>query len=231
MDDCLFHLTRSALFAGVSEADAAALCDSLRCRRAFYPKGSVILRRGEYVERAGLVLSGVVQAERNGADGALRIVARHGALELFGDMLTASGIRKSPVDVIAAEDTEVLFLPLAELMRDGAPDCREARTRIRLNLLSELSEKYWALNAQLELLRAPTLRVRLARRLLAARRAQESNAFTLPGTRETLAAELGVNRSALSRELGKMMREGLFTARRGHFVLHDVAELERLAAQ
>ncbi len=229
MEKYLHLLERTALFEGVSRAEIGALCRALGCRTAAYPKGSVILRRAERVENAGVVLSGSVQAERNGADGTLRIHARQGALGIFGDVLSVSRAEESPVDVVAAEDTEVLFVPLAAVMRDLGPEHRTALERVRLNLLRELSEKYWTLNRQAELLRAPTLRARIARRLLAERREQESDDFTLPGTRETQASELGVNRSALSRELGKMSRDGLLTASRGRFCLLDVPMLYRLA--
>lgn len=231
MEDFLPVLERTALFEGLTRGEIAALCRAFHCRSAYYPKGSIVLRRGEQVENAGVVLSGGVQAERNGADGTLYVVARHGAGALFGDVLTVSRDRKSPVDIAASEDTTVLFVPLAALMEDAPPECRASQVRVRLNLLSELAGKYWALNARLDLLRAPTLRAKLARRLLMERRAQGSDAFELRGTRESLASELGVNRSALSRELGNLAREGVLTARRGHFVLLDVPALERLAGE
>ncbi len=231
MKDFLPVLERTVLFAGLTRGEIAALCRAFCCRSAYYPKGSVVLRRGEAVERAGVVLSGSVRAERNGPDGTLRIVARHAAGALFGDVLTASHGRRSPVDIVAAEDTAVLFVPLAALMKDAVPELHAAQARVRLNLLAELSEKYWALSRRLDLLCAPTLRAKLARRLLMERRERGSDVFTLPGTRETLAAELGANRSALSRELGKLGREGLLTARRARFELLDLGTLEKIAGE
>lgn len=230
-EETLDLLARVALFDGLERAEIRALCAALGCRRAAYPRGSVLIKRGEHAEQAGVVLCGAVRAERNGADGALRVVAQHGAGALFGDMLAASRGRHSPVDVVAAEDTEVLYLPLRALMRGGAAEQRAPWERVRLNLLGELAEKYWALNERAAMLCAPTLRAKLARRLLAERRAVGRDAFALPGTRETLAAELGANRSALSRVLGEMAREGILRARRDHFVLLDVPALERLAEE
>lgn len=229
MKDYLPTLQKTALFEGLCGAEIEALCAVLGCRRAFYPKGAVIFRRAERVETAGVVLSGGVRAESNASDGTLHIVAHQGMGALFGDVLSISRAAESPVDIVAAEDTEVLLIPLGALMRDAGPACRGALERVRLNLLHALAEKYWALHRQIELLRAPTLRARLARRLLAERRERGSDSFTLSGTRETLAAELGVNRSALSRELGAMRREGLLRAERGSFTLLDVPRLYRCA--
>lgn len=229
MEEYLSVLKKTTLFEGVEVPEIMPLCRALHCRRAHYQRGAVIFRRGERVERAGIVLSGAVQAERNSADGALHIVARHGTGALFGDVLSVSREGVSPVDIVAAEESEVLFVPLTELMEDGELTDGSARVRLRRNLLRALAEKYWSLNRQIEVLRAPTLRARLARRLLDERRMRGSDTFTLPGTRETLAAELGVNRSALSRELGAMRREGLLTAQRGAFTLLDVPALRRIA--
>ena len=231
MDDILPVLERTTLFDGVARREIAALCRAFGCRRAYYDKGGVILKRGGEVGSAGIVLSGSVRAERNSADGTLHVVARHGAGALFGDVLNVSRARTSPVDIVAAEDTEVLFVPLAALMGSESPGLGAAQTRVRLNLLAELSEKYWAQAERLALLRLPTLRAKLARLLLTARREQGGGTVTLSGTRETLAAELGVNRSALSRELGRMRREGLLDARRGRFTLLDPAALEKIAGE
>ncbi len=226
MDKELKVLAQTPLFNGVSDRDIELLCRDLSCRRAYYEKGSVVLKRGAPVRSAGIVLSGAVQAERNSADGALNIVARHGAGELFGDVLNVSRERCSPVDIVAAEDTAVLHVPLDALMgEDGAAEAA-VRTRVRLNLLSELSEKYWAQGDRVTLLRLPTLRAKLSCMLLIARREQRSDRVTIPGTREALASELGVNRSALSRELGRMQEDGLVEVRRGEFTLLDVAALQ-----
>ena len=231
MDETLSVLECTALFDGVPRREIEELCRALGCRRAYYERGSVILKRGARVGSAGIVLSGTVQAERNGSDGTLRIVARHRAGSLFADVLNVSPARHSPVDIVAAEDTAVLFVPLDALMGECAAVDTSARTRVRLNLLSELSEKYWAQAERLALLRLPTLRAKLARLLLSARREQGSDHVRLSGTRETLASELGVNRSALSRELGKMQREGLLAVRRGSFILLDVAALQKNAGE
>ena len=229
MEDYLPVLRRTAVFEGIGEAEIAELCRAFGCRSAYYPRGSALWRRGDPVESAGIVLSGCIQAEQNGADGALRVAARHGAGALFGDVLMSSRLQRSPVDVVAAEDTHVLFLPLGQIMRDTDVSCRDAQVRFRLNLLAEISDKYWALYRRLGWLSAPSLRAKLARRLLSERAERGTDSFVLSGTRETLAAELGANRSALSRELGALQRAGLLRARRGSFVLCDIAALRRLA--
>ena len=67
---------------------------------------------------AGIVLSGCIRAEQTDSNGTLRVIALHRAGALFGDVLMSSQMQKSPVDIVAAEETEVLFLPLANIMRE-----------------------------------------------------------------------------------------------------------------
>lgn len=54
----------------------------------------------------------------------------------------------------------------------------------------------------------------------AARR--QTTAFTIPYSREELAAYLCVNRSVLSHELSRMQQEGLISFRKNYFCLHDL---------
>lgn len=49
----------------------------------------------------------------------------------------------------------------------------------------------------------------------------ESERFDIPFNRQQLADYLGVDRSALSAELGKMQREGLLEFRKNHFHLYE----------
>ena len=49
----------------------------------------------------------------------------------------------------------------------------------------------------------------------------ESERFDIPFNRQQLADYLGVDRSALSAELGKMQREGLLNLEKNHFHLYE----------
>ena len=53
---------------------------------------------------------------------------------------------------------------------------------------------------------------------------QGQNPLRLPFDRQQMADYLGVERTALSKELGKMQREGLITFRKNEFFLHETGE-------
>ncbi|MDO4812640.1 MAG: Crp/Fnr family transcriptional regulator [Eubacteriales bacterium] len=228
MDQFLTLLEKLNLFSGIAREEIAPLYRRFGCYTTQYEKGAILWNRGDQVKAAGIVLSGCVQAEQNTADGVQRIVARHSAGSLFGDVLMSSQMQKSPVDIVACENTQVLFLPLVNIMGDSC-GATEAQVRFRLNLLSEISDKYWALYRRISCLMAPSVRGRVARYLLHEREEQGSDSLQLSCTRENMAAQLCVNRSAMCRELGRMQREGLLILHRRTCTLCNISHLEAIA--
>ena len=89
------------------------------------------------------------------------------------------------------------------------------------NLVAAIGAKYLALDRRLELLICKSLRARIGGWLLDQAAAAGSDTFTVPLTRAALAAYLNCDRSALSRELSRMQREGLIETWRGSFRLLD----------
>ena len=169
---------------------------------------------GDRVERAGVVLSGRVEAWRYTADGQACLSAVHEAGGLFGDVLMSARTVGSPVELRTARQSRVLFLSLDALLQCCARDGGQKCTRLLSNLLEEISEKYWAQEKRVRLLSIPDGRTRLERYLT--EEAQKTGAVICAGvTRERMAQYLGMNRSALSRLLGAMQREGRVELHRG----------------
>ena len=221
--DALF---RCGLFRDIPEPDREALLHCLRPRRREYRRGEALWLAGDAVTECAVVLSGRVRAETVSAAGERTVTAIHGPGALVGDVLMATPGVRSPVDVFAAADAAVLFLPFERIMGGCAEACPR-HARLRENLLSEIAEKFWALRRKIRYLSVRSLRGRIAARLLDEAARTGTDTFSLGGTREDLADLLGVNRSALSRELGRMRAEGLIDCYRDSFRLLDRAGLAR----
>jgi CRP-like cAMP-binding protein len=162
-------------------------------------------------------LCGSIQAETVTESGDLRIVASHGPGEIFGDVLMSAGESASPVDIVAARQTEILFIPIKGIMQ-SCFKCCPCHEKLRLNLLDEVARKYWDLNRRLKYLSETKLRRRscfICRTALRIRR----ECVDVPFSRDKLAAYLCVNRSALSRELSRMRDGGLIIFSGCRFVL------------
>ena len=218
-------LSGTHLFSGFSEEALRALCAALRPSVAELLRGRVLWRMGEQVTQAGIVLSGRVEAWHYSASGHADLAAVHEAGGVFGDVLMSAQTVGSPVELRTAADSRIFFLSLASLLALCAAGGGEDCAHLLENLLREVSEKYWRLQRRIQRLSIPDGRRRLADFLCA----QGAADFTLPISREQMARQLGMDRSALSRLLGRLRDEGLLRWDRSHFVLLDPAALRSLA--
>ena len=215
-------LFSSGLFSGIREEELKKLLHCLGAERRHFEKNEILYHMGQPVASCALLLSGSVRAESVNAAGAHTLIALHGSGALVGDVLMATPGSVSPVYVLAAEPTTVLFLPFRRIMGD-CRECCPCHQRLRENLIGEIAEKYWIQRQRIGCLSLSSLRGRIVRYLL--ERSQGAATFSLNITREQLADYLCVNRSALSRELSRMKQEGLIDYYRDSFRLLDMDAL------
>lgn len=226
MQEYYEKLAASPLFAGVSREEFARLSHCLAPRVGLFRKGEVIHRAGEPVGELGLILAGGIEAARLLPDGRSVLQAVMGPGEMFGEALASSTVRPSPVQVSARTLTRVLFLDPRQLISTCGSACR-CHMRLIENLMRLLAEKYFAQGERLELLVRKGMREKLACYLLERRERAGADTFSLELDRREMADYLGVDRSAMSRELSRMKAEGLVDYYRGSFRLLDPAALTR----
>lgn len=207
-------LLKCGLFAGMTQQEAEQLLHCVGGGVLHYEKNTVLWHPGQQVDACAVVLSGVLRAETVRADGMRTVVAWHRAGALVGDILMASPDRGSPVYVIAAEQAGVLLLPFSKVM-GGCSRCCPSHARLRENLIQEIAQKYWAMRQRAEYLSLSSLRGRIFACLTD--RAAGGDTVSLGMTREEMADFLCVNRSALSRELSRMKRDGIIDFYRDTF--------------
>lgn len=218
-------LENTALFAGFSKDELALLLARLQGVQRQYAKGQALWLAGDEVTQLGIVLEGSIEAVKHTRAGVRFPVSHMGPGGVFGDVL-AAGRRRSPVSVLAGQHCRVLLISYRRLLAGDAP--AEPHRRLLANLLAVLSDKYFALDARVELLLVRRLRHRIAAYLLAEAAAANANQFAIALNRGQLADYLGCERSALSRELSRMARDGLLRTRGSHFELLNLPALEAL---
>ena len=170
------------------------------------------------------MLSGELEAYRP-APGGVRIpIAQVEPGGVFGDVLGGSSL-SSPVTVLAAAPCEVLLLPYERLLlSDGSP----AHQRVVQNLVRTISDKYFSLSRRIDLLVMKSLRAKVAAYLLSEAARAHSLTFSIPFSRIQLADYLNCDRSALSRELSTMQKEGLIDTYRSSFKLLEPDALQQM---
>ncbi|MBQ3108957.1 MAG: Crp/Fnr family transcriptional regulator [Clostridia bacterium] len=219
----LNFLRRTELFHDLSEEELSALLSCLAAERRRCRKGEVILRAGEVTTRMGLVLSGRVQIENDDPWGNRSVLMSVGAGSIFAETYACLGSVPLMVSAVATEECEVLFLSAAKLLSPCERGCGFHQKVIK-NLLTLCAEKNLSLSRRMFHTSAKTIRARVSSYLSFEAKRRGSERFAIPFDRQQLADYLGVDRSALSHELGKMQKEGLLTVKKNRFELIKIEE-------
>ena len=206
------------------ELDLLMSCFAPRVRR--YQKGELLLLAGYETRETGILLEGQILALKNTPDGASVAITQMGPGGFFGDVLSGSS-QRSPVSIMAQTACLALYLPYDKIIQPCA-QLHDSHLQLLKNLVQTISNKYFALDRRVELLICKSLRTRISLWLLEQAEQAGSDTFAVPLTRAGLAEYLNCDRSALSRELGRMQREGLIETFRGSFKILDK---DRLRAQ
>ncbi len=197
----------SPLFAGIRDDDLQQMLSSPCTRQAEYAKGDIILHAGQTVCEIGIVLDGAVRIE---------------SIDLWGDRSILSSVAKGQVfaetyalchepmmvDAVAAEQCRILFLH-ADCLQQAQKDQRPWAMQIMNNMLRVSMQKNLTLSTRIFCTSGKTIRTRLLTYLTYQSVKHGSTTFQIPFDRQQLADYLNLDRSALSKELGKMRDEGL----------------------
>ena len=191
------------------------MAERLDFRTVSYKKGEVIFAAGSMVTEIGLVLSGSVRIEHTdlwGDKGILNITPAGG---VFAESYACIPDEPMLVDAVANEDSDILFINVPGLFSFGP--LWERQNRLIQNLLMISAEKNLQLSRRSLHTSPKTIRGRLFSYFSQQVSAQGSSRITIPFDRQQLADYLNLDRSALSKELGKMKRDGLIAYYRNRF--------------
>ena len=218
MKDFLPVIRASRLFSGVSEQELEAMLACLRPETKDYPKDAFVLRAGDTAEAVGLVLSGTILMLQEDVWGNRNILSKAGPGQIFaaayacapGSVLNVSALAETPVTVLFLNVGRVLTL---------CPAACAHHSRIIRNLLGELAGKNLRLGEKLTHMGQRTTRAKIMSYLSAEAQRLGTYELDIPFSRQQLADYLGVERSGLSLELGKMKQDGLLEFHKNHFEL------------
>ena len=208
-------LLHTALFQGISRQELPALLAQLNARRRRYDKGAVVLHRGGRTERLGLVLTGTVHMVKEDFWGARTIVGLARPGEVFAEAYACLPGAVLEVSVLAAADTEILFLDAATALSGGGT----GGTQFSRNLLAMLAGRNLTLTRKIGHMARRTTRDKLISYLSAQALQAGRSEFDIPLDRQQLADYLAVDRSSMSTTLGRLRDEGVLTFRKNHFHL------------
>ena len=211
-------LQKSMLFRDMTESEITKALQVLEAHEKSYEKGETLLIAGTITERIGLVLGGSVTIESNDAWGNRTIISHVGKGQVFAETYALLVNEPMLVDVTASEDCLILFLRIGgiqSLKNSLDPWALKYIT----NLLTISMHKNLILSGRSFHTAPKTIRGRVMAYLNSVSLQRQSREFDIPFDRQQLADYLNLERSALSKELGKMQKDGLVSCRKNHFII------------
>lgn len=218
MKDFFDILRKCPLFDQIGDENLDEMLGCLGAKKCSYKKGDTVLAEGDKAKYLGIVLKGSVQLVRVDYYGNRSILTSIEPPQLFGEAFALAGLDSVPVDVVAAENTDILLTDAMHIARPCENACAFHR-QMTLNLLQIVARKNLVLHRKIEITSKRSTREKLMTYLLLQAKKAGSNTFTIPYDRQELADYLGVERSGLSVEIGKLRNEKVLECRRSTFTL------------
>lgn len=218
MEQYFDALRKCLLFRGVTDAELSAMLPCLGARITQFDRGNFIMTEGEAARYVGVVLSGSVHIIREDYLGNKSIIEGVEPSGLFGESFACAGVSSIPISVIAAEPAQVMLIDCLKISCTCSNAC-EFHQRMIYNLLNVIAEKNLAFHQKIEIISKRSTREKLLTYLLLQAKKAGADSFEIPYNRQELADYLGVERSGLSVEIGKLCRQGVIAADRKQFQL------------
>ena len=211
-------LKRAQLFSGIGDNEISTMLSCLQANLLSYRKGDYVFREGEHIDTITVLVEGKLLVQHDDFWGNRNIVNIIRIGEMFGEAYVAPDSGALLNDVIAEEDSVVIFFDVKRILTVCSTACRFHSIVVQ-NLFFAISEKNRKLVQKIGHMSKRSTRAKLLSYLSEEAKRHNSNHFAIPFSRQQLADFLCVDRSAMSNELCKMREEGLLQFDKNLFTL------------
>ena len=218
MEQYLPVLQQCTLFEGVRDEDILEMLGCLGAGVRSASKDQQILTEGDTAAFVGILLSGGAHIVNEDIYGNRSIIGRVEPGQLFGESFACAGVPALPVSVVATQESKVMLIDARRITACCSNACA-FHNRMIFNLLRAVAVKNLEFHRKLSILSKRTTRQKLMAYLLAQAKETGNRSFTVPFDRQGLADYLGVERSAMSAELGKLRADAVIDFDRSHFTI------------
>ena len=206
------------LFNKLKDYEIDELLGFLQATTRVFKKNEIITSKESVLKNILVVLVGKVEVYIKNFKGEELLIETIEAGEVWGANFICGGIKKSPVIIKAKKQTGVLFLPF-ENMLVLHPSVSDWQKLLLKNLFAIIAQENIKINTRINILNQRTIREKIFFYLNSVAEEKQSMVFEIPLSREEMAQYLCVDRSALSRELSNMQKDGLLNYKKNEFEL------------
>lgn len=204
------------LFENIENNEIIELLKCIGIKTKTYKKNSYIIKTDSKIDFLGVILAGQAQISKTDVLGKKVIIENLKTNDIFGHNIVCCGLKKSPVDITAVDNCEVLFLPFEKVITPCTKLCSYHLQLIK-NIMKMISKRNSLLNDKIDIIGQKTTRDKILTLLQTYRNGEQK--FSIPYSREEMAKFLCVDRSAMSRELCKLRDEGILKFNKNNFEL------------
>lgn len=208
------------IFEGISSEDCMIMMNCLGCTEKSYKKDQIISAPEVYGRLIGVVTSGCIHTIKEDIWGRHAFLSYTGPDGIFGEVMIGEQFRDRGVIFKAAEPSTVLYIPAEKVLHPCKKNC-PFHLQLSRNLFNLMSLKNIALTEKIEITSKSSLRDKILAYLSLEAQKCGSMTVTLPLNRTEMADYLCTNRSALSRELSNMKKDGILDYDQRVFHLHS----------
>jgi CRP/FNR family transcriptional regulator, dissimilatory nitrate respiration regulator len=210
-------LLKNQLFINFQLSELNQILSCITKKVTTYQKQSLIIRSGDEIKAFGIVLSGRVSIIREDYHGASHLMTTLSANGIFAETFVFAKNTLSPVSVQADELSEILWLDYYQFIHPCQHLCG-FHTQLIENTMALLASKNQLLSRKIEILSQKSIREKVMT-FLQFNDQQTTKHIRLNLTKKAMAEYLGIDRSALVRELSRMQHEGLIRYQKNEYWL------------
>jgi CRP/FNR family transcriptional regulator, dissimilatory nitrate respiration regulator len=213
-------LTKSPLFSGLNANQLESIFQKIPYSIKSFTKGQTIAQRDDEIKNLCIVVDGVVKGEMVDFSGKILKVEEIQAPQPLAHALMFSKNNRFPVDVIALEESKILYISKSDVLR-----LMQSNEIILNNFLMAVSNRAHFLTSKLWFLSFKTIKEKVAHYLLNLAKSETRTTIILPKSHQELAEFFGVTRPALARVLAEMEHEGIIIVNRREIEIIDKKKL------
>lgn len=210
------QIMESPLFVGISETDLQTMLNCMGVIVKNYRKGEIIFLMNDEVRYIGMVMSGCVHMVKENSQGDKTLLSIFRKGDVFGESFACGEDRFAYTSFIATENVTVLFVPFQKVMRACNMRCAFHHRMIE-NMVTIIANKNVRLMQKIDVSSQKTVREKILSYLKIKQLEQGKEYVDLQISKTILAEYLGVNRSALARELSQMKADGILDYEKKRF--------------
>ncbi|TQQ83217.1 Crp/Fnr family transcriptional regulator [Peptacetobacter hominis] len=207
------------LFNGISSNDLEMMFKCFGIYKRKYLKDEIIFLECQDIKFIGVIIHGKVHMIKEDLDGNNSILVYMSNGDIIGESFACGIDTISKVSFIANKDTEILFIPFHKIVNMCKMTCSFHHKLIE-NMLKVISTKNIMLINKIEIVSKKKLRDKIMSYLQLQKSLSNDEYFKIPLGRTELADYLCSDRSALTRELYNMKREGLIEFEKNIFKIN-----------